>query len=113
MIESGRLGAVACPGTLVFRLTLCPSSHVPWLPPLTGTFNRKVPVNEETLSLLAMSSLLAQALNSFKSAAVAAHASALAPGQPAGGQGLEDFLVWIACVDRLCGSLVWIAGGAE
>ena len=48
--------------------------------------------NEETLSLLAMSSLLAQALNSFKSAAVAAHASALAPGQPAGGQGLEDFL---------------------
>ena len=42
--------------------------------------------------LLAMSSLLAQVLNSFKSAAVAAHASALAPGQPAGGQGLEDFL---------------------
>ena len=55
---------------------------------------------------LAMSSLLAQALNSFKSAAVAAHASALAPGQPAGGQGLEDFLGMAAaeqkryCVDR-------------
>ena len=56
--------------------------------------------------LLAMSSLLAQALNSFKSAAVAAHASALAPGQPAGGPGLEDFLGMAAaeqkryCVDR-------------
>ena len=55
-----------------------------------------------------MSSLLAQALNSFKSAAVAAHASALAPGQPAGGQGLEDFLGMAAAEQKrnLCGSLV-------
>ena len=27
-----------------------PTPHVLWLPPLTGTFNRKVPVNDEVFS---------------------------------------------------------------
>ena len=39
-----------------------------------------------------MTSLLAQSFSSLKTAIAAAHGSALVTGQPAGGQGLEDFL---------------------
>ena len=90
MIESGR---AACDASVRSRVHTTPGSIYFTLPvvltSVTSTDERTV--RTETLPF-AMTSLLAQSFSSLKTAIAAAHGSALVTGQPAGGQGLEDFL---------------------